>query len=61
MKATPQKTEKVSELKVTLVFSGKTARVVRQQAKAKYLPVTQYLRQLILKAMDQDNQELVFP
>ena len=49
------------DLKITLVFSRQSARAIRQQAKANYLPITQYLKQLILKAMDQENQELVLP
>jgi len=44
--------EKGGELKVTLVFSGKSAKAVRHQAKANYLPITQYLKQLVLKALD---------
>ncbi|GAG73682.1 unnamed protein product [marine sediment metagenome] len=47
----PQKTSEV--LKVTLVFSRQPARVIRQQAKANYLPVTQYLKQLVLATLDQ--------
>lgn len=44
-------------LKVTLVFSRQPARVIRQQAKANYLPVTQYLKQLVLRAVDQPTEQ----
>lgn len=54
MKAETTEPQKTSEaLKVTLVFSRQPARVIRQQAKANYLPVTQYLKQLVLRAMSQ--------
>ena len=53
----PQKMERTEELKVTLVFSRQVARVIRQQAKANYLPITQYLKQLVLKALDQHMVE----
>ena len=52
-----QKAERTEELKVTLIFSRQTARVIRQQAKANYLPITQYLKQLVLKALDQHMVE----
>jgi len=48
-----QKEQRTEALKVTLVFPRHTARLIRQQAKANYLPITQYLKQLILKHLDQ--------
>lgn len=52
-----QLTEKVqskgSELKVTLVFSQPAARLIRAQAKESYLPITTFLKCIVLRALDQ--------
>jgi len=45
------------DLRVILNFQGRHAQLLRDQAKANYLPVTQYLRTLILRYLDTHQTE----
>lgn len=48
-----ENTQEAGVLKVTLVFAKPVARLIRQQAKVNYLPITQYLKSIILRHLDQ--------
>lgn len=52
-KVTGTQSQEPGSLRITLNFPSEQSKKLREQAKAVYIPVTQYIKSIVLKHLDQ--------